>query len=940
MKKVLTALSLSLGLIMSNPTLAAQKEDLVDPIYENKALPTNFYEYQKTSNYIVFRNDKTPNMEISISFSPIKNQKFYEIVANYMYELTHTEGTNISHCQIVPTYKNFASYEFECTKNQDSLMLVIFTIFEDDNNQPSDFIRTVSIAAKTGDAPSSEDVIEMINYANFNLGKFESFNIPQKSVLRPYSEPSYKNIELEGMEQLVNVDNNLWNGIVTLSGAKIINQDLTNAGLKYFVKSDATNEKFKATLFLDKRTNLEAITQDINDSLIKFYHKCKNVNKNQSLESSSLEISCDEGELAALIFDYPIKKYEFTPYLVISGPKQLLMNTLSSQINSLKTFFYKEYIDREILHYKNNIFNEMLEVEEDISVAAPKTYPIDDTLKQSIVALKSIPNKTNQTDQNNNANSNVTNAQNVPTKHEQDDSLYLIIGGVLLTVALLLMLLKNKIAMMKLAIKTKQLEKEEEKKTGVPINNDGGGELLAEIEAARIQREKEIYKQRREAENLAKELEKKLSEDKDEVQKRKDNLDQFTQSTPDSIVEVLNKKTVEPQNDEERVHTTSSDVKVKTPKGPKQVVQDNNTDNFEEAIITEQQGNIVPEVEEEPKQSVEEDLLKVDESNNEISEEEKRKNQEKQNKLDSLLAKMKETQSSGREKIVDSNNDDSNKLKETVQNIEKTTPKVKFSLVSDKDNKDNRTEDKPKVSNPFNALSNNNARQHANETSNEDENILDLSAESINLSTEQDQKANNGTSFNFSNTGLEFVGTSNDISNANEFDISDQLDNSNELTEIDISNQLNDSTESTEIDISNQLKDSTEPTEIDISNQLNDSNELTDVSNLSELKEFNQHDNSLKIDVETQNEQEINTNDLVDITTNNLSSANSINDDSNKNEINSNQSNVTQDEITQSSNETVTEARRRKIRTSKRIRRFNMGSLSISLQDDENNNKQ
>ena len=522
---------------------APQVSDVIDPIYETEQLPNSYYAKEKQSNSIIFANNKIPNLTVEVSFVKNNSRQFYEIVADYMYELEHS-GSSITQCQNDPTYKALASYEFACVKDQDSLQYIVFTQFEDDNNQPSDFTRIISVSSKTGDNTAIEDLAAMVNTANYQLGFFENFNIPQKSVLTHASSVDYAKIDLEGMQSLSHQQSNLWkNALEVPASIQISSVDVTNQGMKFFLKDSATNQKYIITYSLttEKRNQ---IVENTKKAIQSIYQGCKGLKEEDRADGFRISVKCKEGNLGFLVKDTYLKKYEYDIYQLISAPEDLLASLEGNNVkfNQIQDYLYKQFFDSEILFQKDNVFAYIQEIETETKPEAGYTYPFDASTAKTIESLKAAQannnknNGSNASSEDRNKN-DIANSPMITTSSSDDlfslDNLLTFGGiGAIIIALVVLFLLRNHIKSKIVPyVQKKVAEKEQLRQTGFSAN-DNSSELIAEIEEERIRREKERYKQQKEAEKLAKELEaRKQNETEEERAKRIASLNEFVQKS-------------------------------------------------------------------------------------------------------------------------------------------------------------------------------------------------------------------------------------------------------------------------------------------------------------------------------------------------------------------------------------------------------------------------
>ncbi len=702
---VLLVLSL-LGFCSGALAASNGKVDQLDPIYENGTLPNNYYVQEKTDDSIVFANERVPNMFITVKFQPINERQMYELIADYMFRTVHADSVNS--CQNSSFYKNFSSIEFECVKNQDSFVQSIFTQFEDQNNQPSEFYRIVTISYKTGDSPASDDVGEMINYANYNLGFFNNLNIPQKTILNHHTDPEFNNIDIIQMQELDKENENLWARHFGSTPVDVEGTDITDKGMKFFLKTKDTNEKFIATMMLSS-FQTEGVVKQILEVIPNNFHNCKGTKEQPGVEVSSIKTECDEGNIMINIRQLPLRKYEYFVYEITSGSEELLEKifadpTLSKQ---LSTYLYKTFYDKEMLNKKNNVLEYILGVDSGTQQSAPISFVMDNSTAKSLAHGPVDKNVKPETDPNTKTLIQETTSSN------DGDSIYTIIAGATGICALVILLiivakrrkLDEEAKAEKARIKEEKARKkaEEDAKKAQATNE---GELLAEIAAAQIEKEKQqrkIYQQKRDAEELAKKLEEKLKEGgEEELNRRRAALDKFNQ-TPEAVAAALSQpKTADSQaNIEARnqvKNNMSDDALLADPKDETSTDSKKNTEkkatdkkskeskasagNSKETaknkkIWTNNAGadSVVTEEEQARK---EEELREA--------EEKKRKDQEFKFKGDSLLMKMR--------KDRDANPEDREEpVKAPAPEVSKVSskPSMKFSLVGDKNKKNDKS---------------------------------------------------------------------------------------------------------------------------------------------------------------------------------------------------------------------------------------------------------
>lgn len=567
MKKIIAALlAAALG---SGACLAAGsngRTDILDPIYDDETaavpLPENFYvkEKDEAGRKMIFASKTSPSMVLSVVFIPVNGRPLQHILAENMYKYRRAHSdVMLTSCQTDPALKNFASYAFTCIKNQDSTVAVVMTQFEDGNDQPSDFIRVMTVSAKSGDMPASDEIGEMINHANYNLKAFDNFNIPQKTVLKHHIEDL--DMDLQGLEMITGEGPDLWARGVMEPPMSVESMEITDKGMKYVLKMPKTNEKFIATMYLSDNESQSAIISTIRSALEQGYHNCKEFKEVPGVETASVTASCTEGDMKVNIRRISsVEKYEYKLYEVITGTQELLdalfaEPTLSKQLSE---YLYSEFFNREILLRHNNIFDYIASIDAGTKSPTPVQFIVDKSTVKSLAAAQAIPG-----DSKDGAKAGSTPASSSIIKHDsnydQQDYKFVLIAGAAGIAALSLILLLQ-IRRQKEKAKQKDEEKkaqeeqekqEQEKAQASPLA-DSGDDLLMELEAARMARKREMYQQQRDAENLAKELEEKRKNmDDAELQRRKASLQEFSnKNAPDAIAAALSapKETVAESN--------------------------------------------------------------------------------------------------------------------------------------------------------------------------------------------------------------------------------------------------------------------------------------------------------------------------------------------------------------------------------------------------------
>ncbi len=688
MKKTLFALLLSTLSIGTCLGAGVQgKNDILDPIYETAPLPENYYVKEESENKIIFANDRVPNMSLSVEFLQSNGKQVYEILADKIYKYRKNNPDDLlQSCQNDLMLKNFASFAFTCIRNQDSTVMVVATQFEDMNNLPSDFYRIMVMSAKSGDSPASDEMGEMINYANYKLGFFENFNIPQKTTLNHHIDDNLKDIDLEGLIKITADRENFWSGPDIAPPVEVENIDITNQGMKFFLKLPTTNEKFLATMHLSEMETIDGIAKQVRNVLAGAYHKCKKPKENSDVDTYTLVSSCSEGSIKVVIKRLPTNKYEFKTYLIITGEESTLEQLFNNQNmnQKLNSYLFKQFYDSEMLHKSNNIFGYMQAIEAGDKIPATMHYVVDKSTAKSLVASQAIPADGKDDKKNSSKPSAVVNKN----EYEKEDYKYILIAGACAVAGLLIFLFlaikKQKIKKQKeeeALREQEELEKHQQENANISLSGESD-ELLAEIEAERMARRRAAYKNQRDAENLAKELEEKnknLSEE--ERNRRKAALENIaSQSAPDAIASALSapkekvaesnlkaNEMIKAQRDEE---FSAPAKKAEEPKQPKQSKQEK-----EKPVV-----NNEPAAAEEPASSEPqinpEDLTKTDE---EIKAEQEKKRQEEERKARSneLLIKMKQAQKSD---LAESAQKETKKQPEPVS----TKPSVKFTLAGDK----------------------------------------------------------------------------------------------------------------------------------------------------------------------------------------------------------------------------------------------------------------
>ncbi len=699
MKKTLFALLLSaLGIGTCFGAGVQGKNDILDPIYETSPLPENYYIKEESKNKIIYANDRVPNMFMSVEFLQSDGKPLYEILADkmYVYRRAHPDDI-LQSCQNDMTLKNFSSYAFTCIRNQDSTVMVVATQFEDMNNLPSDFYRIMTMAAKSGDSPASDEMGEMINYANYKLGFFENFNIPQKTTLSHYIDDNLRDIDLEGLVKISGEGENLWKGSGINSPIDVENVDITNQGMKFFLKLPSTNEKFLATIHLSEEDSTDKIAEQIRDVLASAYHKCKKPKETSDVDTHTLLTSCSEGDIKVVIRKLPVTKYEFKTYLIITGESSALDQLFTDQslYNRLNSYLNKQFYDTEMLHKSNNVFGYMQEIEAGSQIKASMNYVVDKSTAKSLVAVKSIPNDDKNTKKPEKETSSVV--QN-NSKYEEDDFKFEILAGALAIAGLLIFLF---IAVKKQKAKKaeeeearreqEELEKHQQENANTSLSGESD-ELLAEIEAERMARKRAAYKNQREAENLARELEEKqknLSEE--ERKRRKAALANIaSQNAPDAIASALSapkekvaesnlkaNEMIKAQREEE--YSSTEPAPVKEPETKKA----SSPNNVEPSVQSSPAEEIQP-VQEETVQIQEPQVNPADlmKSEEELAAERERKRKEEERKARSneLLMKMKQAQKSD---ISEARKEEKEEEKKPQEPVSKK-PSVTFRLAGDK----------------------------------------------------------------------------------------------------------------------------------------------------------------------------------------------------------------------------------------------------------------
>ena len=558
MRKTIIQLLLSLTVLGANVCYGAGvqgKNDILDPAYETAPLPDNYVVAEQTKNKITYANSRVPNVSLTVEFIPSGNRPLYAVLADltYRYKVAHKNDI-IQNCLSDFTLKNFASFAFTCVKNQNSTVMVVATQFSDTNNQPSDFYRVVTMSAKSGDSPASDEIGEMINYANYKLGFFEELNVPQKTQLK-HTDDNFDDIDIEGLEKISGEGPNLWSAGSARPPVEVESIDITDKGMKFFLKMPNSNEKVIATMYLSEDDSPNAVVNQMRAAIPKTYHNCKKPKENSEVEISSLLTSCSEGDIKVNIRRLPLNKYEYKAYEIISGSQEVLDALFADQSLSknLSAYLFKEFFDREILHKSDNVFAYLQGIESGQNTPAGIQYVIDRSTAKSMIASQAIPGA----DKNEKSDKKTAAQADPNAQYEEEDYKFIIIAGVAGIGALVIFLI---IAMKKQ--KQKKAEEEEAKRVQEELEkqqggsesplSEGGDELLAEIEAERMARKRKAYQQQRDAENLAKELEeKRRNMDPDEINRRKAALHDFSkQNAPDAILSALStpKETVAESN--------------------------------------------------------------------------------------------------------------------------------------------------------------------------------------------------------------------------------------------------------------------------------------------------------------------------------------------------------------------------------------------------------
>lgn len=730
--------------------ISSGKVDQLDPIYETSALPNNYYVQDKSKNSMVFANERVPNMYLTVKFLPTNGKPMYELIADYMFSTVHNDIVN--KCQSASFYKNFASIEFECVRNQDSLLQVIVTQFEDQNNQPSDFFRVATVSYKTGDSPTTDEIGEMINFANFNLGFFEKLNIPQKTILNHHTDPDFGNIDIAQMEELVKENDNLWSKEAFISPTIIDSQEITDKGMKFLMKTKDTNEKFIASMVLSSLSS-EDLSNELLSAIPSYYHNCRDAKKTVGVEFSSINAKCDEGNILVNIRQLHLKKYEFSIYEVISGNAELVNRIIADPVLSknLSSYLYKTFYDLEMLHKKNNVFDYMANVDAGLIQSAPLSFIIDNSTAKSVA--RGPVNKNSQAKQEDENKKTLIQMEN---STDDGDYLYTVLADVARIGALVVLLilfgkrrkLNEEAKAEKERIKAEKAKKKAEE-YAKKASDANEVELLAEIAAAQIEREKQqkkLYQQKRDAEQLAKQLEERLEQGgEEEINRRKAALDKFatnsdkissiavaiTQPKVEASDSVANKearqqiknnnsdeallakdtskdqstesthkaaeKTTDKKSDkvysEENVKSTAA-KDPKDPKDPKDDKEDNSKSQVKsKKIWTNNSGAGSVMTEEESKKAKDEEERKAEEEERKAEEERKRKAEEFKFKGDSLLMKMKQDRSKNQVSAPTPE-----KKEEPI--VVDTKPSVKFNLVGDKSEQKDKAQEKPVVKTP------------------------------------------------------------------------------------------------------------------------------------------------------------------------------------------------------------------------------------------------
>ncbi len=555
MNKTLVALLVSiLGISSSYAAGLPGKNDILDPIYDTAPLPTNYYEQEKTKNKIIFANDHVPGMKFSVEFVKAEGRPLQEVLAEKIFTYKqNNKGDVIQNCLPDNTMKSFASVEYFCVKNQDSTVRIIVTQFKDSNNQPSDFYRIAVMSAKTGDAPPSDDLGELINHANYKLGFFETFNIPQQTNLSHNVEPYFQNIDHEGFEQIKGEGKNIWLPSAVTQPLEVENLEISDKGMKFFLKMKDTNEKFVATMFMSDSESPAAVLNQIKASFTQGYHNCEKLKEFVNGDIQGLTASCDEGDMKVNIRRLPIHKYEYKVYEVITGSVELLDNLFANQSLSkqLSEYLFKEFYNRELLLKTNNVFSYISDIDAGSAAAVPIQFIVDRSTVKSLNLAQSIPSKDSKAENGKNGEKEISNTSSLISSHEtnyeKEDYTYTLIAavaGIGALVIILVVLARNK--------KKRREEEEQErirqeqeasemaKSQASPLSS-GDGELLAELEAERAAKRRAAYQQKRDAELLAEKLEaQRKNGGEDEAKRRKEALQDFhAQNAPAAIASAL-----------------------------------------------------------------------------------------------------------------------------------------------------------------------------------------------------------------------------------------------------------------------------------------------------------------------------------------------------------------------------------------------------------------
>lgn len=515
MNKLICAAAVSAAICA--PIAANAFSDVMDPAYETKELLENYRISEQKSNEIVFKNTKAPSSEIKIKFAKLGERTVTDVLLDHVYSSYRNQQLN--HCQSDESLAGMGAFEFTCINNQSNIVHFAVTGFANADGSPKSFIRIVDSSAVSGDNAPAEDLAELINFANFKLGYFEEGENEEATTLKHATMRELHDIDLTGIENMVYEASNFWNGKKPSSPVGIENIDVSDKGIKYFLRT-SDNKPLYAVIHLDERRDISMLVKESLELSNRGCDKPQMASSPFGSDVDAFRVSCQDAVYGTYFKELKLKKDKLNSYLILTGEENTAVNLGTNGFNQLALYLYEDFFKREIMLSRDNIFAYMDDIDSGRLQPVSKSYMTD--------TQKAKDERTESEDKAFFATAGST--QNETAAGTSDDGMLLPLIGIAI------LLLAGGAGAFVYMQKKKGKSSSDDNNNQEPVHETSDGtemDLTAEIQAAQMEKarlERESQKQRREAELIAKKLEEaRKNESPEERRKRLEEIEKQNQ---------------------------------------------------------------------------------------------------------------------------------------------------------------------------------------------------------------------------------------------------------------------------------------------------------------------------------------------------------------------------------------------------------------------------